>query len=115
MTREVKYAYRVGRRKDSRGLCVGRGCCRWGTHLTGQVRGVKTRPAIPTEQASLPPGGFIFVGAVLGGGKAKAIPGKHAVEVVHNADTHPMVLPQGYPTPMKLGLATRVFWSLDGA
>ena len=57
----------------------------WGEHLVWRARGAEIWPPIPTKQPYLPPRGFLSAGAFLEMGKAWAIPGKHAVKVVHGA------------------------------
>ena len=56
-------------------------------HLVRGKRGEEIWPAILTKQPCLLPRRFLFVGAVLGGRKAEAVPEKCAGEIARGADT----------------------------
>ena len=60
-----------------------------GEHLMRHVRGAEIWPPIPTKQPCLPPTGFLSVGAVLGGGEAQDVRGKHTVKVARGANSPP--------------------------
>ena len=53
---------------------------------------VDIAPPIGTKVLQLSLRGFLFVVAMLGGGKASAISGKHAAEVARGGDTPPLIL-----------------------
>ena len=49
--------------------------------MTQRARGTEIWPLIPTKQPCLTPRGFLSERAILRGGKAQAVPGKHAIKV----------------------------------
>ena len=69
----------------SKGKSPGKVLTPLGEHLTRRARGAEIWPPIPTKQTCLPPRGFLSVGAILGGGKAEAFPGKHTVKAACGA------------------------------